>query len=916
MILRQTQDHIELNRNMNKSALSINEEKQSLPILILDRIGIIGELLCEEIAKYSLVVFVSLKEPQILTESRTRIIHIPYSKKFPVIPDEKYSHLIVIDDKSNTTKELLPKFLDKADKDNAEFIFLAKKSEGKNHNVLKILDSYKIAKVIIYGDLFGQKVSFSEHFTSYINDFFYQVKTTGKIKIPGDGLLKTYPVFINDFISKTQEVIFGKSASNVFYLFPKNPITLISLAHMIQKADPEISIDFGIHKSNIEKETFESLQGKYLSEDYPLEERVKSFFKEYMLMPFPKKEEITIDYKRIKKNYFPFLVFLFYILVILILPFFTTLLFSLLGFSALSFSKNAVDRGSLGAAQSAASLSKSFFTVAKQTSIPLVLESKILGVGNNFTFSTYINFGQNISSAMLYTLEASNKMLNVFGNKSANPKDDFLRGTNLFKSAVVLFEEAKSIEGFPKDIYKEIDKVSGLTKLVSGTIDVLPTLFGLDGQKNYLLLFQNNMELRPGGGFIGSYGLLTLDKGRIANFSINDVYDADGQLKGHVEPPYPIRRYLPSVHWYLRDSNFDVDFARGASVSAFLLNAETGKTVDGVVGIDLTFVKNILRAIGPVYVSDYKEVVGENNLFLLAESHAEKNFFPGSTQKKDFLKALFSAIQLELSSKKTFPYLTLSEVLADSISEKHIVFAFNDPSLQNTFSVNNLSSTLLDERKPKENYINDFLGINEANLGVNKVNYFIQRLVSYDVEIDDSGQISGQFNIKYANTNKNSVWPGGDYKNYLRLIFPAGTKLSSILIDGKEQKILAAITDPLIYEAKNFSKQEGLEIDKKEEQGKTIYGFLITIPADTIKTITAKYTLAQKVSLNNSLFSYYLRIFKQPGIDGYPFNFKFSYPPAFRVINKPANIKDEDNVLNGKDSVLTDKDISISFGKK
>lgn len=900
---------------MKKPAFNIAEEKQSLPILILDRIGIIGELLCEEIAKYSEIVFVSLKEPKILTDIRTRVIHIPYSKKIPIIPDEKYSHLIVIDDKSDTTKELLPKFLEKSDKDNAELTFLVKKSEGESRNLLKIMDSYKIGKIIIYGDLFGQKVSTSSFFTSFINDFFYEAKTAGKIKIPGDGLLKTYPVFINDFTAKTLEVVFGKPTSNIFYLFPKNPITLISLAHMMQKADPEISIDFEEHENNIKKESFESPQGTYLLEEYSLEEKVKSFFKEYMTMPFSKEEEME-EYGGTGKKYLPFLVSLFYILVVLIIPFFTTLLFSLLGFSTLSFSKNAIDRGSLGAAQSAASLSKSFFTVAKQTSIPLALEGQILGVGNNFTFSTYINFGQNISSAVFYTLEASNKMLNVFENKSANPKEDFLKGTNLFKNAVVLLQETKSMEGLPKDMSKEIDKISNLSRLVSGTVDVLPTIFGLDGQKNYLLLFQNNMELRPGGGFIGSYGLLTLDKGRIADFSINDVYDADGQLKGHVEPPFPIRRYLPSAHWYLRDSNFDVDFAKGASVSAFLLNAETGKIVDGVIGIDLTFVKNILSAIGPVYVADYKETVSENNLFQLAESHAEKNFFPGSTQKKDFLRALFLAIQLEFNSKKTFPYLNLSEVLADSILEKHVVFAFNDPSLQNTFSVNNLSSTLTDERKTEKNSINDFVGINEANLGVNKVNYFIQRLVSYNLIMDDSGGLSGQLNIKYANTNKNGVWPGGDYKNYLRLILPKDAELSSVSIDGKEQKILTAITDPLIYEAKNFSQQEGLEVDKEEEQGKTIYGFLVTVPTDTIKTITAKYILAQKMFLNNSLFSYDLRIFKQPGIDGYPFNFKLSYPSLFRVVNKPANIKDENNVLSVKYSILTDKDIGINFGKK
>src|SRR3989344_5241553 len=113
------------------------------------------------------------------------------------------------------------------------------------------------------------------------------------------------------------------------------------------------------------------------------------------------------------------------------------------------------------------------------------------------------------------------------------------------------------------------------------------------------------MELRPGGGFIGSYGLLTFSKGKITDFSIHDVYDADGQLKGHIEPPFPIRRYLPQIHWYMRDSNWDVDFAKAASTSAYFLNAETGKTVDGVIGVDLSFVKNLLSVTGPITVSDY-----------------------------------------------------------------------------------------------------------------------------------------------------------------------------------------------------------------------------------------------------------------------------------------------------------------------
>jgi hypothetical protein len=80
----------------------------------------------------------------------------------------------------------------------------------------------------------------------------------------------------------------------------------------------------------------------------------------------------------------------------------------------------------------------------------------------------------------------------------------------------------------------------------------LPSILGKDGIKTYLILFQNNMELRPTGGFIGSYGLATFDSGRLTDLTINDVYSADGQLNGHVEPPAPIKDYLGEANWWLQ----------------------------------------------------------------------------------------------------------------------------------------------------------------------------------------------------------------------------------------------------------------------------------------------------------------------------------------------------------------------------
>ena len=217
---------------------------------------------------------------------------------------------------------------------------------------------------------------------------------------------------------------------------------------------------------------------------------------------------------------------------------------------------------------------------------------------------------------------------------SKNPTGDFSEATLAIKNSLYLYNKDKQLEMFPQALTQKMDS---LVQMVSSTIDFWPDMFGFNGSKTYLVLFQNNMELRPGGGFIGSYAILNLSKGKIGSFKIYDVYDADGQLKGHVEPPYPIRRYLPSIHWYLRDSNFNVDFSKGAVASAVFLNSEMQQAVDGVIGVDLSFVKNLLSVVGPVEVADYNQTVNADNFFQVAKAHAEDNFFPGSTQKKDFL---------------------------------------------------------------------------------------------------------------------------------------------------------------------------------------------------------------------------------------------------------------------------------------
>lgn len=211
--------------------------------------------------------------------------------------------------------------------------------------------------------------------------------------------------------------------------------------------------------------------------------------------------------------------------------------------------------------------------------------------------------------------------------------------------------------------------------------------------------------------------------------------------------------------------------------------------------------------------------------------------------------------------------------------------------------------------------IDDYLGVSEANLGINKANYFIKRSVSEVVNVDDNGSVSESVTLAYNNTNTNGIWPGGLYKNYLRFILPQGAQITDIKINGQTQSTIAAITDPQIYENKNFTPPNKLEIEKYDQNGKTVYGFLVTVPVHALQTITFDYTLANQVSVSLPVLTYDLKLFKQPGTDEYPFDFSLTYPAGFRVVSTSLGTDDNGRVAYSG-SIDQDQEVFINLAKK
>ena len=203
------------------------------------------------------------------------------------------------------------------------------------------------------------------------------------------------------------------------------------------------------------------------------------------------------------------------------------------------------------------------------------------------------------------------------------------------------------------------------------------------------------------------------------------------------------------------------------------------------------------------------------------------------------------------------------------------------------------------------------MGINEANLGANKVNYYITRSLSQNVLIANDGTVSESLTIVFKNTSQDKI-----YKNYFRVELPIGTNISKITIDGKDQKLIGAIDDPAVYEKKGFKPPIGLEVKKDTQAQNTIYGFLLNIGPKDLQIIQIYYNLQEKLTLINPEFSYSLKLFKQPGIDFYPYELSLSYPESFKVINNVKEIKTISSRLTFSSQITRDRELKINFGAK
>lgn len=410
-------------------------------------------------------------------------------------------------------------------------------------------------------------------------------------------------------------------------------------------------------------------------------------------------------------------------------------------------------------------------------------------------------------------------------------------------------------------------------------LHVLWELGGFSSPKEYIVLFQNNMELRATGGFLGSYGRIRLAKGRVSLLKIEDIYTPDGQLDGHVDPPWPIQAAFGQGWWKLRDSNWDPDFPTAAKNVAWFFERGKEPRADGIVAINLTFLENLLKITGPVYITDEPEKISASNFYKKTQAAVETGFFPGSAQKKNFMSKLGSAILDQTTRLSFVKKIELPFMVLHLLQQKQIFVFSESQNLQSWLRDLNFDGGL-DVVGENEDYLSFF----ENNLGANKANCCIMRTVTMNIN-KENGKTSHELTIHYENTNPTMLkqppqyW-GGAYVNFMRIAVPLDAVIRNIQVgsihypipsdEGTSQK------DTLINLMKEQSDEQlrslvvnddpthaRVDIEKREQERIKIVSFFVIVDALGSNDVHVDYELPRQPRL--------LKIQKQSGIISFPF---------------------------------------------
>lgn len=437
-------------------------------------------------------------------------------------------------------------------------------------------------------------------------------------------------------------------------------------------------------------------------------------------------------------------------------------------------------------------------------------------------------------------------------------------------------------------------------------IEVVVPMAGYPLPRRFLIALQNDDEIRPAGGFIGTIGTMTWDAGEMSEFAFTDVYNIDNPVSGvwKEEPPEPIKKYLGLNNWFLRDANWSPDFPTSAErvldfyirESEMQLHAKLPHRPTSYLALEPGFFETLLDFTGPLTVDG--ETYTSENFFEKLEYAVEVEFHQKGIpveKRKEIVSRLGDELVKKIFALPSSEWPKILDIVTQALQRKQILAYSRDQDLQQLFDARGWSG----RAKAAEG---DFVWVVDANLAALKTDGIMQKHIAYSLDATKPDWPIATITLRYTNGAKGF----GDYRftryrTYTRVYVPEGSELLSSK---------GAMKDDLL---KTGGKFVAGTVDVFRELGKTVFGAFWSVEPGKTGELTFTYRLPP-VSYQLEAKSYRLDWPKQPGVDKATLTVDLLFDKNIQSA-KPAEDKKDwgDSRYEYKTDSLTDRTFLISF---
>lgn len=370
-------------------------------------------------------------------------------------------------------------------------------------------------------------------------------------------------------------------------------------------------------------------------------------------------------------------------------------------------------------------------------------------------------------------------------------------------------------------------------------VSIAHTLYRQDG--TYLVMFQNAMELRPTGGFLGNFAEVTVKSGQVIDYQVYNTNEFDRGKDG-LEPPEVYKEMLGVNMWQLRDANWDPDFPTTAEKIMEFYTLQGGdKDIVGVVAIDSHVLPELLDYLGEIETESFPDGLNSENVLWQLQYELNIGFLDKGLEREDRKQAFQEIFQEVLEKIKDTSWSEKRELfylMQEWADQKHVLVYHRDSNVQEYIDSLGWTGKINQDAQ-------HYFALIDANLGALKTDYVMEREVHMDIQDCEQG-LCYETTLKYHNTQDEATELTDDYVSYTRVLLPEDAVITNIQGIGRNGQV---------------------DITKLHRRKSA--GFQVIVPVGEKTEITVKYHYPQRTQQQ-------LYIQKQPGIKELPISIQYN----------------------------------------